>query len=114
MADYLQLTSTRLNAARESGYALARTLGGALAPAVKTGFDGLNKIAEVLGAFAEANPTLTKAIVLGAAALVGVNLLVAGVLYLKSGFSTLVTALGKTVQFLRIYRAALAGVEVAR
>ena len=113
MADYLQLTSTRLNAARESGYALARTLGGALAPAVKTGFDGLNKIAEVLGAFAEANPTLTKAIVLGAAALVGVNLLVAGVLYLKSGFSTLVTAVGKTVQFLRIYRAALAGVEVA-
>ena len=113
MADYLQLTSTRLNAARESGYALARTLGGALAPAVKTGFDGLNKIAEVLGAFAEANPTLTKAIVLGAAALVGVNLLVAGVLYLKSGFSTLVTAVGKTVQFLRLYRAALAGVEVA-
>ncbi len=113
MADYLQLTSTRLNAARESGYALARTLGGALAPAVKTGFDGLNKIAGVLGAFAEANPTLTKAIVLGAAALVGVNLLAAGVLYLMSGFSTLVTAVGKTVQFLRIYRAALAGVEVA-
>ena len=113
MADYLQLTSTRLNAARESGYALARTLGGALAPAVKTGFDGLNKIAEVLGAFAEANPTLTKAIVLGAAALVGVNLLAAGVLYLMSGFSTLITAVGKTVQFLRLYRAALAGVEVA-
>lgn len=113
MADYLQLTSTRLNAARESGYALARTLGGALAPAVKTGFDGLNKIAEVLGAFAEANPTLTKAIVLGAAALVGVNLLAAGVLYLMSGFSTLIMAVGKTVQFLRLYRAALAGVEVA-
>lgn len=113
MADYLQLTSTRLNAARESGYALARTLGGALAPAVKTGFDGLNKIAEVLGAFAEANPTLTKVIALSAAALVGVNLLVAGVLYLKSGFSTLVTVVDETVQFLRIYRAALAGVEVA-
>lgn len=113
MAEYLKLTSTRISAARESAYSLARTLGGALAPAAQTGFDGLNKVAEVLGAFAEANPTLTKIIALSTAALIGVNLLAAGFLYLSSGFSTLVTGVGRARQFIRLLRAAMAGLEVA-
>lgn len=113
MAAYLQLTSTRISAARESAYSLARTLGGALAPAAQTGFDGLNKVAGVIGAFAEANPMLTKVIALSAAALVGVNLLAAGALYLASGFSTLCTIGSSTIQFLRLYKAALAGTDVA-
>ena len=113
MAEYLQLTSTRINAARESAYSLARTLGGALAPAAQTGFDGLNRVARVLGVFAEANPMLTKVIVLSAAALVGFNLMTAGILYLASGFSTLYTIGGSAIQFLRLYKAALAGTDVA-
>lgn len=113
MEDYLKLTSTRLNAAKESSYALARSLGSALAPSAIALFNFLGKIADKIGFFADKYPMLTKVIVFSAAALVGVNLLAAGVLYLASGFSTLVTAIGGSIQFGRLFKSALDGVEVS-
>ena len=113
MDDYLKLTSTRLNAAKESAYALARSLGGALAPSAITLFNFLGKVADKIGFFADKYPMLTKVIVFSAAALVGVNLLAASVLYLASGFSTLTTAIGGSIQFGRLFKSALDGVEVS-
>lgn len=113
MPNYLNLTSTKVRAAKESVSLLAAEIGGVLAPYVTESATAAAGLAAKLGDFIEAHPGISKVVAGLAAAGVGLNLLASGIMYSASGFGALITAGAKTFRFLRLLRAAQMGVDVS-
>ena len=108
MAKYLELTSTKMAAAKEAAGILAMKLGGALLPSVTEIIEFLGKIADKLAVFADKYPMITKVAVILVGLAVGANLAAASFFYLKAGFSSFITAFEYAKSVLPVMRGSLA------
>lgn len=113
MTEYLSLTSVKLAAAREQAMFLGMKLGNVLLPRVTEIIECAGRFADKIGKWADAHPTLTRLIVGTAAFGVALNLAGAAIMYVGTGFYSIVTFGQKANLFMKVFRLAMSGASVA-
>ena len=113
MAEYLQLTSTKMAAAKEQAMLLGLKIGNLLLPPVTKMIEYGGKLADKIGEWSEAHPLITKLIVGVVAAGAALNLAGAAIMYVGAGFSSLFTLLQNGNLFIKTFSVAMKGGSLA-